>query len=312
MDLVSEDLVVESGLRVILTDADEQLFSQQFMGGSPSVLRQCVICAAAITDQGGDFAMETMCSGNEGIKFSRPRIICSDCSELHAWKSGNTRVLSKHAFPLMKVYNSLKIIQQKRSVRSPVPAVEDAQHWLSAKDQPSSRPSTISLGSSRSLLSSPAPPRASLTMDAKELEQENRWQRGRSGHKSFKEVIASPTTAKQEHHDPFPFLETLQVVANSPSYNAGLRQGDLFIKFGPFTHRSFPGLEKLKEFIHKNGKKRIDCMIGRRVTGGDGMSAPRMRVKKQIVLDPKDWSQGVVLGCVLNTYPAPVPRTNID
>jgi hypothetical protein len=310
--LISEELAIDFGLRVKLTDQDIQLFEAAF--GDASVVRKCVMCrdSESIESRGGDFVKETMCSIAEGKKFSRPRIVCHDCSELHAWKEGTERKLSESVFPLMKVHASLKVMEESRALRSPPTRFkkikEESPHGLRNLGRNSLLSASLSLGNMNGVaLSGGGQDSKDVDIAKLSLSDWNRNSRDNQDRRSYRDAISSTSKFGQDHES-IPFLETLQVVSNSSTYNAGLRQGDLFIKFGPFTHRNFTGLEGLKTFTLHNGKSPIECLIGRRLTGGDGGSAPRMRVKRKIVLAPKHWSQGVALGCVLNSYPAPVPR----
>eukprot|EP00475_Leptophrys_vorax_P035615 TRINITY_DN5890_c0_g1_i1.p1 TRINITY_DN5890_c0_g1~~TRINITY_DN5890_c0_g1_i1.p1 ORF type:complete len:307 (+),score=90.91 TRINITY_DN5890_c0_g1_i1:213-1133(+) len=296
-----EEFVVEYGLRVKVTAADIQRFeadftappaapspSSTFAAPHESVLAHCIICAALVMGDnigGGDYVTETVCSIAHGDKFSRPRVICYECSEVQAWKHGKERSPTKNVFPVMKVFSSLKAIQGTSSTKSLVVAPAECKgNALNAPGE------VLSLSATRPLLDSSW----SSSSSKRHTKQNER--------RSYKDSLSSAplSSSSSSRTSDIPFLETLRVVSNSAAYKAGLTPGDLFVKFGPFTHYNFCGLEELKSFVHRNGTQKIECLIGRRLTG------ERMRVKKHISIEPMTWDHGVVLGCVLNTYPAPV------
>jgi hypothetical protein len=258
---ICEELAVDFGLRVKFTEQDARQYAEIFKN-DPEVLHECAICKSTVEE--GDFSLETMKSNDDGIKYKRPRICCSECAEVHAWKMGKKRTLTKHIFPVMKVFFTLNNQIRELHTRSPSDEMEIKMNHDDNSDS----------GYSTS-----------------------------SGRQSYKEVCS------KEEEELIGFLETLQVITNSSAWNAGLRQGDIFLKFGPFTKFNFSGhLEDLWRYVDELDGKPVECFIGRRLTGSGGVAtAPRMRVKKKLVIYPQKWTHGNVLGFVVNSYPPPSP-----
>jgi hypothetical protein len=253
---VSDQVAIDFGLRVRLTDQDERQYSAIFFEKS-DLLRKCVFCDVFVRE--GDFALETL----KQEKFpSKPRICCTECAELHAWKFGKTRVVTKHVFSLMKVFHTMNSQVRELNTKS----------FIEENDSKFN------------------------------FEHEDRIGNSSFEKKSYKDICT------KDDDDLVGFLETLQVITNSSAWNAGLRQGDIFLRFGPFTKFNFSDLEQLWKYVDQMDGKPVECYIGRRLTGSGGViTAPRLRVKKKIVMYPQKWTHGYVLGCVVNSYPPPSP-----
>jgi C-terminal processing protease CtpA/Prc len=131
-------------------------------------------------------------------------------------------------------------------------------------------------------------------------------------HKSSSASVTSSSSpasvSSGETNEPQPFLEVLHVIKNSAAWDAGIKKGDLILKFGKYSEDNFEGLKKLADCVNGLGESSVTIMVGRRMTEsviGDTV-VTRMRVKKNIKVKPVKWEHGFVLGMVVNVYPPPV------
>lgn len=112
-----------------------------------------------------------------------------------------------------------------------------------------------------------------------------------------------------------PFLVATQVISGSPAHHAGIRRGDVFFKFGPYTAGNFKSLKDFVELASR-GKTTVHCIIGRGQTSMDNRrnrssagakERYRYRLVKEIKVTSIPWDLGFVFGFVLNCYPEPIP-----
>ena len=84
------------------------------------------------------------------------------------------------------------------------------------------------------------------------------------------------------------------VYPNSPAQQAGLRQGDSVVAFGPVQHEDYVGVsESVVPVVKANVGKPIDVVVVR-------MNHDKMTVDQiALTLTPKKWSGAGLLGCIL-------------
>eukprot|EP00474_Spongospora_subterranea_P008940 CRZ09398.1 hypothetical protein [Spongospora subterranea] len=100
------------------------------------------------------------------------------------------------------------------------------------------------------------------------------------------------------------FLIVIEVVEESSSWNQGLRNRDVFVKFGDLDNDGFiasgSSLESLLPIVSKSADSPLECLIIR----GQRLFSITLRGMR--------WDHGVSLGAVINTFPEPVPRSTIE
>jgi len=101
------------------------------------------------------------------------------------------------------------------------------------------------------------------------------------------------------------FLFVTAIIKSSPADDAGIRCGDVFVKFGEYTKATFSNLSEIPPLIRDSVGKTIPTTILRQVNKEDIGAG---YVKIHVELKPAKWTSGGVLGFVLNTWPPPRPR----
>lgn len=125
-------------------------------------------------------------------------------------------------------------------------------------------------------------------------------------HSKFKENKPSDFVEKKMpvsndeiiNHKAFAIVK--QVDHNSPAYEAGIKEGDEIIQFGPFTHANTQkSLVEIGEHVRKCENKIVLLKISRNAneTHGDQTTNGNNKTKVIIKLTPKKWSGHGLLGC---------------
>jgi len=115
--------------------------------------------------------------------------------------------------------------------------------------------------------------------------------------------------------DPFDdgFLICTQLVKTGGADQGGLQVGDVFVEFGHYSKKRFPGLKSIANLVRRSAAKDINVVVWRKqeIKAGDAMDDGTGRTvfqKLALKLKPlqsHDADGGGVLGAVINTYPLP-------
>jgi hypothetical protein len=101
------------------------------------------------------------------------------------------------------------------------------------------------------------------------------------------------------------FMYVCSIVKSSAADQGGLKCGDIIVQFGPFNKNNFGGLRDIPPFVHENVKTPISITVLRRSSCKRGVTKGYKTLSLRAT--PAQWSEGAVLGCVLNTWPPPLP-----
>lgn len=119
------------------------------------------------------------------------------------------------------------------------------------------------------------------------------------------------------------FLICTQLVKTGGADQGGLQVGDVFVEFGPYFKKKFPGLKSIANLVRRSAAKDINVVVWRKqeIKAGDGREAREVfdddgtgrTVFQKLALKLKplqshDADGGGVLGAVINTYPLPEMR----
>jgi len=180
----------------------------------------------------------------------------------------------------------------------------DRKQHQSQPDVRSTR--STSIGVNQTYTSSASLPSGNRVSTLLAAEQRRRQQRGFLIQNGDQTDSASselaPTTLQSEEEEKNGILFVAAIIKSSPADEAGMKCGDIFVKFGVFTKATFSSLSKIPPLIRDSAGKIIPTTVLRRSSVGNGY------FKTDIDLTPALWSDGGVLGIVLNTWPPPKPR----
>lgn len=101
------------------------------------------------------------------------------------------------------------------------------------------------------------------------------------------------------------FMYVCSIVKSSAADQCGLKCGDIIIQFGPLNKTNWNGLRDVPPLVQENMKKVIPITVLRRSSTKRSSSKTYKRISLRAI--PAEWSEGAVLGCVLNTWPPPLP-----
>ena len=113
--------------------------------------------------------------------------------------------------------------------------------------------------------------------------------------------------------DPFDdgFLICTQLVKTGGADQGGLQVGDVFVEFGHYSKKRFPGLKSIANLVRRSAGKEIPVVVWRKLEQMGNMDDDAGRTvfqKLALKLKPlqsHDADGGGVLGAVINTYPLP-------
>jgi len=95
------------------------------------------------------------------------------------------------------------------------------------------------------------------------------------------------------------------IVKSSAADQCGLRCGDIIIQFGHLNKMNWNGLRDIPPLVLENVKKVIPITVLRRTSCKRSNAKTYKRISLRAI--PAQWNEGAVLGCVLNTWPPPLP-----
>jgi len=101
------------------------------------------------------------------------------------------------------------------------------------------------------------------------------------------------------------FMYVCSIVKSSAADQCGLKCGDIIIQFGPLNKTNWNGLRDVPPLVQENMKKVIPITVLRQSSFKRSSSKTYKRISLRAI--PAEWSKGAVLGCVLNTWPPPLP-----
>eukprot|EP01084_Bolivina_argentea_P122339 216792_1 len=114
--------------------------------------------------------------------------------------------------------------------------------------------------------------------------------------------------------DPFDdgFLICTQLVKTGGADQGGLQVGDVFVEFGHYSKKRFPGLKSIANLVRRSAGKEINVVVWRKLEqmnavedDGSGRTVFQKLALKLKPLQSHDADGGGVLGSVINTYPLP-------
>jgi len=118
----------------------------------------------------------------------------------------------------------------------------------------------------------------------------------------------------EAERDPFDdgFLICTQLVKTGGADQGGLQVGDVFVEFGHYSKKRFPGLKSIANLVRRSAGKEINVVVWRKLEqmnavedDGTGRTVFQKLALKLKPLQSHDADGGGVLGAVINTYPLP-------
>jgi len=118
----------------------------------------------------------------------------------------------------------------------------------------------------------------------------------------------------EAERDPFDdgFLICTQLVKTGGADQGGLQVGDVFVEFGHYSKKKFPGLKSIANLVRRSAGKEINVVVWRKLEqmnpvedDGTGRTVFQKLALKLKPLQSHDADGGGVLGAVINTYPLP-------
>eukprot|EP01016_Furgasonia_blochmanni_P051435 TRINITY_DN8098_c0_g1_i1.p2 TRINITY_DN8098_c0_g1~~TRINITY_DN8098_c0_g1_i1.p2 ORF type:complete len:245 (-),score=54.36 TRINITY_DN8098_c0_g1_i1:100-834(-) len=137
-------------------------------------------------------------------------------------------------------------------------------------------------------------------------EQEiNEYESNLDERKAKKAADAAAQAELNKDDNLVPFCKIVKVAPGSPADVDGLRNDDIIYKFGHATFDNHNNLELLKNIVKDSIDKTIEVRVLRPVNEGDDISdqnnvmsyKERDHVKVQVILTPRKWAGGGVVGC---------------
>jgi len=131
-------------------------------------------------------------------------------------------------------------------------------------------------------------------------------------HQSSSQKVAMPM--EEAERDPFDdgFLICTQLVKTGGADQGGLQVGDVFVEFGHYSSKRFPGLKAIANLVRRSAGKEIHVVVWRKLEqmgplddDGTGRTVFQKLALKLKPLQSHDADGGGVLGAVINTYPLP-------
>eukprot|EP00486_Rosalina_sp_Unknown_P000395 CAMPEP_0201564470 /NCGR_PEP_ID=MMETSP0190_2-20130828/2781_1 /ASSEMBLY_ACC=CAM_ASM_000263 /TAXON_ID=37353 /ORGANISM="Rosalina sp." /LENGTH=416 /DNA_ID=CAMNT_0047980691 /DNA_START=95 /DNA_END=1345 /DNA_ORIENTATION=+ len=119
---------------------------------------------------------------------------------------------------------------------------------------------------------------------------------------------------QEAERDPFDdgFLICTQLVKTGGADQGGLQVGDVFVEFGHYSKKRFPGLKSIANLVRRSAGKEINVVVWRKLEqmngvedDGTGRTVFQKLALKLKPLQSHDADGGGVLGAVINTYPLP-------
>eukprot|EP00485_Elphidium_margaritaceum_P003276 CAMPEP_0202690496 /NCGR_PEP_ID=MMETSP1385-20130828/5457_1 /ASSEMBLY_ACC=CAM_ASM_000861 /TAXON_ID=933848 /ORGANISM="Elphidium margaritaceum" /LENGTH=357 /DNA_ID=CAMNT_0049345763 /DNA_START=121 /DNA_END=1194 /DNA_ORIENTATION=- len=314
---------VECGVMVKI--GSEQIEELRFILGvrhcqmykSAASMSACVVCDEQCID--GEFAVETVLFiPNKSdpaydhlgrFRIELPRIACHECASEYA-SMNEIKVAANAQSPQM----SLGRVWQKYSngeLKST--AATNHGHIMSLMSQ-ESPPKTAS----------PTPPSAkaksatqfSMSQVQAQPPPQPPQQHAPQQQQQQQSLAPQKTTMplSDAERDPFDdgFLICTQLVKTGGADQGGLQVGDVFVEFGHYSKKKFPGLKSIANLVRRSAGKEIPVVVWRKleqVNGMDDDGTGRTVFQKLALklkpLQSHDADGGGVLGSVINTYPLP-------
>jgi len=232
--------------------------------------------------------------GNLGrFRIELPRIACYECSTEYASINGINNVAPTNDESLGKIWqnykngqlklNSNKSSQSKPSVLSPV----SIQSPVATKDKDDEK-MNVDHGAD------PMQPSSQQPIPSKDCK--------------------TTLPLSEAERDPFDdgFLICTQLVKTGGADQGGLQVGDVFVEFGHYSKKRFPGLKSIANLVRRSAGKEINVVVWRKLEqmnavedDGTGRTVFQKLALKLKPLQSHDADGGGVLGAVINTYPLP-------
>ena len=96
-----------------------------------------------------------------------------------------------------------------------------------------------------------------------------------------------------------PFAEIDEVAEEGPAASAGLRVGDLLLKFGALTSRNHDGLRALARLTQRSEGDTIALLVSRTADEGAAAAEGAAGQHVRLALRPRRWAGNGLLGCHL-------------
>lgn len=317
-------------------------------------LCHCAICNIPVkeVDYEGDYALETILfipkkskdPGAKGLtrwRLVQPRVVCLECSADYSARY-SMKFVKYEAQSLMSAYEKFGLECENADGSEPEPPTP-AEKQKRPRRRANQKRSVASSRSAVTRQASPPPVSASDPSDEETRERTNitpAYTAPLQDARAVMERRSEPTPPLGEawrtrtpdgslaadlDADPAAvlnitspsidgFLVVTQLVKTSAADKAGLRVGDIFLKFGNITRESFPGLKSVANLVKQSANKTIPCIILRRVETEDFGGCPPtkgsvlQKLKVEIIPLQSYDDYGGVLGAVLNTWPLPQIR----
>eukprot|EP00484_Ammonia_sp_Unknown_P003266 CAMPEP_0197074022 /NCGR_PEP_ID=MMETSP1384-20130603/210900_1 /TAXON_ID=29189 /ORGANISM="Ammonia sp." /LENGTH=379 /DNA_ID=CAMNT_0042512863 /DNA_START=125 /DNA_END=1264 /DNA_ORIENTATION=- len=279
-------------------------------------MSSCVVCDEQCID--GKFAVETVlfipnkndpAYDNLGrFRIELPRIACHECAAEYASMNAIHVITNNIQLSLAKVWQNYQSGELNLNVKS----------GGSAEDLVS--PGALHQDENKFSSPKPVPPQqvqpharaAQQVQSAATSMNESTASQSQSQSQSQAQKQTMPLS--EAERDPFDdgFLICTQLVKTGGADQGGLQVGDVFVEFGHYCKKRFPGLKSIANLVRRSAGKEINVVVWRKLEqmnavedDGTGRTVFQKLALKLKPLQSHDADGGGVLGAVINTYPLP-------